>query len=332
MMRVLLWIGSVMLLWACTTNDMSLTPVTIIICEDIELATTSNTLACFRIGDSWIVQSPPDEEVALQWANAQITIQGTLIITQNGDVYDLGTLSGTVVLGINQRAQIIPEGALTSIILIDDQFTRGTESLEPLYIENDASQILGQLPFAIMPPRPIEPPIGFTPDFLVTETGEAVLNATRTPNIPPDANCAVREDWFGTHIVVSGETLSRISQSYGLSLDSIQDGNCLVNINRLQVGQELIVPLRPTQTPENAPTATPSAVLFRTDRNTIVSGECTMLRWDVFNVESVTLDGEDVLSNSSQEVCPTITTIYQLQVTFFDEQIRDYTVTLTVNE
>lgn len=71
-------------------------------------------------------------------------------------------------------------------------------------------------------------------------------------------------------------------------------------------------------------------VNFRADRTTIPSGECTMLRWDVDNVQAVYLNGQGVAGHSSQNVCPETTSTYTLRVVTAcgDEK---YPLTITVS-
>jgi hypothetical protein len=61
-------------------------------------------------------------------------------------------------------------------------------------------------------------------------------------------------------------------------------------------------------------TPSQAAIEFTADSFEIVSGECTMLHWRTSNVTAVYLDGEDVVGEASQEVCPEETTQYELRV------------------
>jgi hypothetical protein len=51
---------------------------------------------------------------------------------------------------------------------------------------------------------------------------------------------------------------------------------------------------------------------FWADSNSIDGGQCTVLRWDVRNVQAVFLDGEGVPGVSQRDVCPGQTTTYNL--------------------
>lgn len=56
------------------------------------------------------------------------------------------------------------------------------------------------------------------------------------------------------------------------------------------------------------------AIDFRVDRDAIIRGECTTLRWDVENVRAVYLDGQGVVGHDSRVICPLQTTTYVLHV------------------
>jgi LysM repeat protein len=63
--------------------------------------------------------------------------------------------------------------------------------------------------------------------------------ATTAP--PPATEPGPAEDVV--HTVVAGETLGRIAQAYGVSVEDIAAANNIVNINSLEVGQQLLIPL-----------------------------------------------------------------------------------------
>ena len=57
-------------------------------------------------------------------------------------------------------------------------------------------------------------------------------------DIPPSKRLRLRH-----HRVGSGETLSLIASRYGVSIRAVADTNSIRNINRLKIGQDLIIPL-----------------------------------------------------------------------------------------
>lgn len=57
------------------------------------------------------------------------------------------------------------------------------------------------------------------------------------------------------HVVQAGETLSLIAKQYGISLETLVALNDIPDVDRIEVGQELVVSAPPDWTP--SPTATP---------------------------------------------------------------------------
>ncbi len=88
------------------------------------------------------------------------------------------------------------------------------------------------------------------------------------------------------------------------------------------------VPPAPTPVPPTA-TPLPPVVWFRLDANPIGAGSCTMVRWDTSNVLGAYLDGEEVATSGSRQVCPASAQEYRLRVvTPAGEQV--HTLTLSV--
>jgi len=57
------------------------------------------------------------------------------------------------------------------------------------------------------------------------------------------------------HVVQAGETLSLIAKQYGISLETLVALNDIPDVDRIEVGQELVVSVPPNWTPP--PTSTP---------------------------------------------------------------------------
>jgi hypothetical protein len=62
----------------------------------------------------------------------------------------------------------------------------------------------------------------------------------------------------------------------------------------------------------------PGSIQFWADAETLTSGDCTSLRWQVDNVREVYLDGEGVVGHGQRQVCPTVSTRYELRVVRLD--------------
>ena len=101
-------------------------------------------------------------------------------------------------------------------------------------------------------------------------------------------------------------------------------------------GQTPVVPGTPSVTPTStAGAATPTgtrpawAAVFWADRYQVATGECTLLHWNVQNVQAVYFDGASVTGVEDRRVCPTQTTTYRLSVRSADGSY-DRTVTIAL--
>lgn len=90
-----------------------------------------------------------------------------------------------------------------------------------------------------------------TPSMTRTPTRTASLTHTVTarpsptfeafPNVTPLALCAIPQGWQ-VYIVKSGDTLSKIAQRAGSTVEALSAANCLVDVNRIVTGDVLYVP------------------------------------------------------------------------------------------
>jgi hypothetical protein len=72
------------------------------------------------------------------------------------------------------------------------------------------------------------------------------------------------------------------------------------------------------------------SIHFSADGESIHSGECTWLRWEVEHVREVYLDGEGVVGHGEREVCPTESTTYELEVIHADGASSRETIEIEV--
>jgi heat shock protein HslJ len=94
----------------------------------------------------------------------------------------------------------------------------------------------------------------------------------------------------------------------------------------------------PTPTPQPQPTATPSVQMSLTaDRTTISQGECTTIRWSVENVQAVWVypQGQPYqqfprTGQGSEQVCPPVTTTYEMRVLLRNGVVQFQQVTVNV--
>ncbi len=77
-------------------------------------------------------------------------------------------------------------------------------------------------------------------------------------------NTAEPDDGPLVHIVQGGETLGTISQLYDVTVDDIVAENGLQNENFISVGQQLVIPIGGTSTPEPVATAVPEEAVLPT--------------------------------------------------------------------
>jgi uncharacterized protein YkwD len=94
-----------------------------------------------------------------------------------------------------------------------------------------------------------------------------VLHVGQVLSIPSPAGWEGASPFWIVHVVQAGETLAGIAQAYGLTVGTLQAVNDLPDAGRIQVGQELVLPLdapavaqapTPTPTPPHSHTPTPS--------------------------------------------------------------------------
>ena len=153
------------------------------------------------------------------------------------------------------------------------------------------------------------------------------LPATIAPTV-----CAPRAEWTGSHVIQTGDSLFIISQSYGLGLLELQLANCIDDADYIQAGQVLRVPgtgETPTSTATGAspPVGTSTPLIFSADNNVLIAGQCTLLRWEIDNIDAVFFDGTSVSGRGFREVCPEQTTRYTLLVLYTDgEQVPHFVV------
>jgi heat shock protein HslJ/uncharacterized protein YraI len=93
-----------------------------------------------------------------------------------------------------------------------------------------------------------------------------------------------------------------------------------------------------TPTPMPPPTATPAArIQFSADQTNIEQGQCTTLRWSAHNVEVIWINPQYDLfdrtprpSEGVQQVCPAVTTTYEMRVRHRDGSFDQRDVTINV--
>ena len=128
-------------------------------------------------------------------------------------------------------------------------------------------------------------PTTITPAFLQ-------ITAVPQQEIAP-TNTAEPDDGPLIHVVQAGDTLGTISQLYDVTVDAIVDENGLPNENIISVGQQLVIPIGGTSTPEPQATAVPQEAVLPTPIATqpVGAGEAV--------VEISAVIGPDQLANEA---------------------------------
>lgn len=323
-MRLFVLCVTSLLLWitACTPETDNPVPSIDTGVRDCQHVSPSNggALLCVNAPPTAMLLQTQGIQVTTRINGANITLDGTVYIdiVQNQHMI-VATLEGVGIVGAYGSARILQPGSQTIIPI------GGTSGYEIIGTPGSATRYdaatIASAPLDTLS-RPVE--LAITPQ-------QPVQPATPTPE-PDLADCTPRDDWTTIYTIVPGDNLSSIASNAGISLNDLQNANCITNPDRIFVGQELRLPatvILDTPAPIG-PTNTPSAVLFRADSTNLVAGNCTTLRWDIDNVTSVALNGEVVDPHSSRQVCPTLTTTYRLVVMYPDAHTTSHQVVITV--
>lgn len=285
-------------------GQVTVTP-TPIQCNGYPMKTTALP-NCIAINTGTLIQTALNQQSQLFINTVELTIQGTVYIQPTDEHLSIAVLEGTTLIGTENTITTLDENQQ---ITIDERLTLSDIS------------VYDSVAISVLPLDRLQRSIAI---ILPTATVEII------PTLVPD--CPRPDNWIDQYIVKSGDTLTTIANAIGESLIDLQTANCIDNPNNLKIGQVLIVPQGAMPTPQPAQTFTPSAVFFRADSESIINGNCTILRWDIQNIQELMLDGIPVTGQASQEVCPTLTTTYTLTVSYFDETQSEHHVVITVNQ
>lgn len=256
---------------------------------------------CFIFDRGTLIQTGLNQQVQLTINDSEITVVGTIVVDTVSSDLTIAVLEGTTIVGTQNKIHTVNTG---------QQITLNSDRLiTPYVIENMANLPINILQRSVNIPEP-------------TATIEIVPTATLA--------CPRPETWTLEYMVQSGDTLSSIANAAAVSLEDLQTYNCINNPNNIRIGVVLIMPEGSLSATQPAVTFTPSAVLFRADKVSIIKGECTTLRWDVQNVREVMLESSLMNNQSSLEICPVNTATYTLTVSYFDESQSQHQVVIEV--
>jgi hypothetical protein len=284
------------------------------------LALPNNALTCDLITDNQYLLRGNDAQ-AIIYGDVAFSVNGTLWITIDANTLRLAVLAGNSVVSAHESTRILSSGSQLVVTLNSD---KPLDEPIPLEQPDISPAILAILPSDFVLPAPIAPPPSYTarPSITPSATPLSLTDIAIGTATPQATVCAPRLDWSGRYTIRRGDLLSQIARQYGLTLTELQEGNCISDPNRIPVGLTLNVPsdvtLEPSATLTLEATLTPSAVAFRADKTTLKVGECTTLRWDVFNISAVFIEESATTGNNLVQVCPLVTTSYTLRVVYPD--------------
>ncbi|MBI1279319.1 MAG: LysM peptidoglycan-binding domain-containing protein [Anaerolineaceae bacterium] len=270
-----------------------------------------------------LLQSPEGSQATMTINGASISLGSTAYLTaeQNSEL-TVATIEGSAVVSSANITRVVQPGAQVHLPL------GGGDGLQvsgpPSQPEPFDVQAVGQAPLPLLE-RQVQVPPPIAP---------VVPTNTSVPVVP--TACVVRADWNFSYTIQTGDTLFNVAQSFGLSVNELQQGNCIANANQIQVGQVIRVPRQlatavpqPTAQPTNTIAPTPINPNLRADSTQLQQGECTTIRWDATNVSQVLFQGQPV-TVTSQQVCPRVDTTYTLLLTYQDGKQVPYSVRILV--
>jgi LysM repeat protein len=121
----------------------------------------------------------------------------------------------------------------------------GVAGLSRVGSENGAAKTQSGLPalplFSPQPTRTIAPSRTATLAASPTSTPTPTLMAALTTPEPPGKVCGRPSNWV-TYIIRAGDTLSRLSLAYGVSVAQLQNANCMGTSTVLHTGRVFYVP------------------------------------------------------------------------------------------
>ena len=303
---------------------------------DMRAVTVSTRIGDVQCADApeagVLIQSPEGTQVTMNLNGADVTLGSTALVTtnQNTNRMTFAVVEGTGIITAFNETRIVPAGEKTGLPL-----GSGPNGMQVSGPPSDPSPYdsttMHNLPVMLLDRKiTVQDPNAIPP----TDTPAAgPIVVTATPS--PQAACTPRSDWGYRYVIQVGDNLSIIALKLNMRTADLQAGNCIDNPNRLIAGQSIMVP-RPvaTNTPV-PPTLTPTSQApigpnLRADNNPIGYRECTTIRWDVDNIDSVYFEGQPVIGHDSRQVCPGDTTTYTLLVILLDGSQKPFTITISV--
>ncbi|MCL4868331.1 MAG: LysM peptidoglycan-binding domain-containing protein [Anaerolineae bacterium] len=89
----------------------------------------------------------------------------------------------------------------------------------------------------------------------IVDTAEPSLTPTSEPSAAAPTPCSSPPSWWVIYIVQPGDTVGHLARRTGVTIEQIQQANCLADVNLIFRGQRLYLPFIP-------PTAVPPATII----------------------------------------------------------------------
>ena len=122
--------------------------------------------------------------------------------------------------------------------------------------------------------------------------------------------CAAQDDDQIIHVVQAGENLYRISLRYGVSMDAVMAASGLTDAHRINVGQELVIPLQTDSSPTvEDPTAAAQDQVYTVQRGDTLTSVALLHRVPIWTLVQINnLSNPHVIYVGQELIIPDILT------------------------
>jgi LysM repeat protein len=306
-----------------------------------------DNITCMVVDDTTVfLETNTDDAITIADGEFTISLRGVAQLQRLPDRFVINALEGSTIVSVAERTRVLSGRQTITLPIVDGVVQAPEDSAAPI-ADDDLTEIaIERTPRATTTESSeAESTSEATEDAETTADSEITTESDETEEPESDAatprpsatatriinvrnnidqDCELRREWDTTYTVVAGDVMEFIARDFGTTVQEMALANCLNNPGFLNVGQVLRVP-------NERPTLTPGVILFRADSTELSSGDCTVLRWDIYNVDEVYIDGEQTTATNVRRVCPEATTTYNLRVVYRDDSETTRDITITVN-
>lgn len=254
--------------------------------------------------DTHFLQTASGEQATFYGPNSTLTVAGSALLVRDSAGMTILTMDGISVFSALGVTRVVQAGSQIRLELSAD----GRILRQP-----ETARIMDQ----DLIPEPATLPLASATIASTQIEGQVV------------EECSPQESWQDSYTIQPGDTLFGIAQRFDITIDELQDANCITNPDRIARGQVLRLPTGATT---GTTTAQNSPVFFQADQTIIVTGSCTMLRWQISNMASAFIEDTEVPELGSARICPTATTDFTLRITYTDNSTSEHVVIVEVSE